>query len=235
MDTTADSANPGKDINQSGSQNAEDTRSSSQGETNNGEINTAGTTSKKDYARMRRIAGWHGSAVLAALTLWGFGNYWAMQSSLIIALIVSLGNAFVAATVIASIFHEWGHFAGAKLSGSIAPVRAKPARFYFMFNFDMQANDVKQFQWMSIGGIAANWLLVLLMLLLIPLNTWSGALLLATAIGRAVNVSVFEVPIVLRSRESGNPEKELQDQLDNAGLQQIPGLIVGALAWLALT
>ena len=191
-------------------------------------------TSARDLPRMRRIGGWHGTAVLAALTLFGAGNMWAAESGLYIANIIALGNAFVAATVMAGIFHEWGHFAGAKLSGAIAPVRAKPVRLYFMFNFDMQNNSVEQFLWMSMGGIAANWALVVAAAMLIPLDTYAGALLFAVLVAKAVNVSYFEVPIVMRTRETGNPQNELQTQLDTVGLKQTPGWIVGALVWLAL-
>ena len=188
----------------------------------------------RDLARMRRIGGWHASAVLAALTLFGAGALWAAESGLLIAQLVALGNAYLAGTVMASIFHEWGHFAGAKLSGAIAPVRSKPARFYFMFNFDMENNSTRQFLWMSAGGISANWLLAIAAAILIPLNTYAGALLFAVLVGKAVNVSYFEVPVFLRTQETNNPENELKVQLETQGLVQWPGLIVGLLVWLAL-
>lgn len=204
------------------------------GQTDNNQTADTHSEQAKDLARMRRIGGWHASAVLAALTLFGAGNLWAIESQLLLAHVVALGNAYLAATVMASIFHEWGHFAGAKLAGSIAPVRKKPARFYFMFEFDMENNSARQFLWMSAGGISANWALALLAALLVPLNTYAGALLFAALVGRAVNVSYFEVPIFLRTQETGNPKNELQHQLDTVGLRQWPGLIVGALVWLAL-
>ncbi len=191
--------------------------------------------SKKDYSRMRRIGSWHATAVLVALTLYGAADWWANQSGMVLAHIVALGNAFVAGSVISSLVHEWGHLLGARLSGAKSPVAPKPIRFYFMFNFDMTNNSVKQFTWMSLGGIVANWVLVVVLLLLVPIDTWAGALLIATALGKAVNVAVFEVPIVLRTQESGEADEELQAQLKDPGLQRIPGLIVGALAWLALT
>ena len=192
------------------------------------------SAAQRDLARMRRIGGWHASAVLTALTLFGAGTLWAGQSDLMLAHLVALGNAYLAGTVMASIFHEWGHFAGAKLAGAIAPVRKKPARFYFMFEFDMERNSPRQFLWMSAGGIVANWLLAIAAAALIPLNTYAGAALFAVLVGKAVNVSYFEVPIFLRTQETGNPKNELQTQLDNQGLKQWPGLIVGALVWLAL-
>ena len=189
---------------------------------------------QKDLARMRRIGGWHASAVLAALTLFGAGSLWAAESGLVIANLVALGNAYLAGTVMASIFHEWGHFAGAKMAGAIAPVRKKAVSFYFMFEFDMDNNSARQFLWMSAGGISANWLLAIAAAILVPLDTYAGAGLFAVLVGKAVNVSYFEVPIFLRTQETGNPKNELQTQLDTVGLRQWPGLIVGALLWLAL-
>ncbi|MEM7100405.1 MAG: hypothetical protein AAF541_19210 [Pseudomonadota bacterium] len=191
-------------------------------------------TKAKDLARMRRIGGWHASAVLAAMTLFGAGSIWAAESGLLVAQLVALGNAYLAGTVMASIFHEWGHFSGAKLSGAIAPVRAKPVRFYFLFDFDMENNTARQFLWMSAGGISANWLIAIAAALLIPLNTYEGALLFAVLVGKAVNVSYFEVPIFLRTQETNNPQNELKVQLETVGLVQWPGLIAGLLVWLAL-
>ncbi len=191
-------------------------------------------TRRRDNARIRRIGSWHASAVLVALTLFGAGSYLAADSSLVVLQLVALGNALVAGTVIASIVHEWGHFSGARASGAASPVLAKPRRFYFMFDFDMENNSVRQFQWMSLGGISANWLLVVLVAVSFPMDSLAAALLLATVFGRAVNVSFFEVPIVLRTRVSDEPERELKMQLETVGIRQAPGLVAGALAWLAL-
>jgi hypothetical protein len=189
---------------------------------------------EKDNANFRKIGGWHLAAVLAALTLWGAADAWAVQSGLVLAYIVSVGNALIAGFVIASIVHEWGHFSGARLAGSISPVLPNPVRFFFMFNFDMQTNSNRQFLTMSIGGPAANWLLVVLLLILLPVDTASQALLIATVTGIAVNVSLFEIPVIVRTWTSEQPQKELSDQLAGAGLKTLPGVVVGGLVWLVL-
>ncbi len=195
----------------------------------------AGRSRARDFARMRRIGFLHGGAVLAALTLWGTATAWAATSGLVIAHIVALGNALFAGIIASAIAHEWGHFAGARLAGAISPVMKKPARLYFMFEFDMQANTTDQFVWLSLGGILANWFLALALLALVPLNTLAGPLLVAVAVAQAVNVSVFEVPVVLRARETGDHQAALDHQLQTAGLQRLPGIIAGALAFFALT
>ena len=108
-------------------------------------------------------------------------------------------------------------------------------RLYFFFNFDMEQNSVSQFISLSLGGIIANWVLVLLILVAIPITSLAAAALLAVAVARAVNVAFFEVPIVLRVRESEDPSKELNHQLETYGLRQMPGLIAGAFVFLAFT
>ncbi|MFT7651923.1 MAG: hypothetical protein ACI9UU_001030 [Candidatus Azotimanducaceae bacterium] len=193
------------------------------------------STKNKDLERAKRIGAWHATAIFASLTLWGSANAWAQSSGLIIAYASVLAMAIAAATVIASIVHEWGHFSGAKLSGAIAPVERKPIRFYFMFNFDMEQNTDKQFLAMSLGGISANWLLVILLLVLVPLNSIGAAMLVAVAVAKAINVSVFEMPIFKRVYDGGVPNEELQRQLKEQGLRQLPGYVMGALAFLAFT
>lgn len=183
----------------------------------------------RDLGRMRRNGALHGTVVLAALAIFGAATQWA-ATGLVIAQLVALGVAYAAASIIASIGHEWGHLAGARAAGAISPALKKPARYFFVFEFDMEKNSLKQFYWMSIGGMAANWLLVIAGLILIPLNTYAGALLVATLIGKAVNVCVFEIPVVLRTRESENPQAEIDAGL--AKPNRLPGRVVGTLAWL---
>ncbi len=189
---------------------------------------------RRSAARLRRFAGWHGSAMLAGFTLLGAATMWADTSGLLIANVVALGVAFVVATFTASIVHEWGHFLGARLAGSEVRVFSKPKRLYFVFEFDMEANTPAQFEWLSIGGISANWLYALLLLVLIPVASWAHALLIAVAFARAVNVSLFEVPVLMRTRESKNPQQELDHQLNTVGIRQGAGYLAGALIWLAL-
>jgi hypothetical protein len=191
-------------------------------------------TREQDVARMRRIGAQHFTAVLVALTLWGAGDAWASQSGMELAFIVSLGNALIAGFVVASIVHEWGHLVGARLAGSISPVLEQPVRYFFMFNFNMEKNSVGQFLSMSVAGPLVNWLLVLLLLVLIPMDTASQALIVATVTGIAVNVSLFEVPVILRTRTSGEPQQELASQMSSVGVQTLPGIVVGGIVALLL-
>lgn len=189
---------------------------------------------KKDNQRLRKIASYHFAAAMTALTLWGAGNIWAASSELVISEFTAVANALIAGIVLAFLAHEWGHFSAARLSGAFSPVLKDPVSF-FMFNFKYEHNTSQQFIWMSLGGPAGNWLLVLLLILLVPLNTPSHALLLATTIGVAINVSVFELPIIKRTLAGGDPQQELQNQLNNKApsIGRNSGIATGAILWLS--
>ncbi len=179
----------------------------------------------------------HAAFVLGSLTLWGVSDYWAAESELILALGLALINSVVAGTIIASILHEWGHFLGARLSGSNSPLLEKTFSFFF-FNFKDEGNTKSQFLQMSLGGPLANWSLVIGVFLLLPLETWSQILLIATMLSIAVSVSIFEVPIMLRLKD-GEPSVIIQKRLEEAGSKPrnigIAAGALGALFWILST
>jgi hypothetical protein len=192
-----------------------------------------------EHARIRQIGSQHIAMAMGALTLWGAAEAWAQTTGWGLAHFAALVNAVVAGFVIPSVVHEWGHFAGARLAGAESPVFDAPRRHFFLFDFPMDRNDTTQFLWMSWGGILAPWAVVVLAALLVPLSLTSGALLFATLVGRAVATAAFEVPVVLRTRDSGDPGAELGRQARSGGLprSQKVGAVVGAacfaLLWIA--
>jgi hypothetical protein len=189
---------------------------------------------EEDRANLRSVATLHFVMVMGALTLWGAADAWAVASGWGLAWGVAIANAIIAATIVASTLHEWGHFAGARLSGSAAPVLKKPVRYFFMFNFLFEHNDKRQFLWMSAGGILVPWLLVLATPLLVPIDNASRAMLFAAFVTRAVQVSVFEVPVFLRTQGGGEPRDELGRQIKSGfATSRYAGIAVGALVWLA--
>ena len=182
----------------------------------------------EEKKRLAKVGKEHAAFVLGSLTLWGASDYWAAESELILALTLALINSVVAGTIIASILHEWGHFLGAKLSGSNAPLLEKTFSFFF-FNFKDEGNTKGQFLKMSLGGPIANWSLVVAFFFLLPLETWSQVLFLATLLSIAVSVSIFEVPVMLRIRE-GEPSVIIQKRLEEAGSSpRNIGILAGAL------
>ncbi|MGH0037943.1 MAG: hypothetical protein ACQGVK_23175 [Myxococcota bacterium] len=193
-----------------------------------------------ERARLVQIGSFHFVLVMGALTLWGAAEAWAQTTGFRIAGFAALANALIAGTVIPSTLHEWGHFAGARLSGAVSPVLEEPRRHFFMFDFPMDKNDVRQFTWMSWGGILAPWGVLLAAVLFVPLATASAAVLFATLFARAVAVSVFEVPVVRGAALSGQPAAELGARLEAGGLDQgrrlgvVAGLACFALLWMAV-
>jgi putative flippase GtrA len=186
----------------------------------------------RDRARLQKVAVRHGAAVLAAFTLWGAADAWALSSGLFLAEIIAMFNAIFAATAIAYIAHEWGHFTGARFSGAISPVAKEPGSF-FMFTFKDELNTQGQFLAMSAGGSLANWTLVVLMCFMLPLETWSQALFLATTVAIAVSVGVFEIPIINRVMYGDDPTTTVQQRLKESGsTPRIAGIATGALVWL---
>lgn len=189
---------------------------------------------QRDRKRLRKVAIRHGAYVLAAFTLWGAADAWASSSGWLLAETIALLNAVFAGTAIAYLFHEWGHFAGARLSGAVSPVAKEPVSF-FMFTFKEEFNTTRQFLSMSVGGPAANWTLVIVLFLMLPLDTWSQALLLATTFAIAVSVSVFEFPVINRVMYGDNPGETIEERLKETGTTpRNIGIASGALVWLLI-
>lgn len=189
----------------------------------------------RNLANLKQVGSIHAVAVVSSLALFGAAHTWAAASGWLLASVVAIAAAYIAGTVVASIAHEWGHYSGAVLSGAKHKVARKPVKYFFMFNFDMQAGSVRQALWMSWGGLTGSWLVVVLLAVLVPADSWASAVLIGTVAGIAVNASVFELPIISRTRKSGEFEKELSAQLESTGVGRIPGLVVGLLTIAALT
>ncbi|MEJ6592076.1 MAG: hypothetical protein QNL99_08875 [SAR86 cluster bacterium] len=186
-----------------------------------------------DAQRLKLAARNHGLALLAAITLWAAADAWAMTSGLNLATGLSMLNAFAAMTIIATIFHEWGHFAGARIAKSYSPMVTNPTGA-FIFGFNFAKNTRQQFLSMSIGGPVGNWLLVALVFLLVPLDNPGRVMLLAVAVARGISVLIFELPIILRVMNGGDPETELNVGQDNGSGDrgQVIGYAAGVLLWI---
>jgi hypothetical protein len=175
----------------------------------------------------------HGLALLAAVTLWAAADAWLLQSGLILAWGLAVLNAFAAMTIAATIFHEWGHFIGARLAKSYSPMVPDP-RGSFIFGFNFAKNTQRQFLAMSIGGSVANGLLVLIVFTCVPMDNAGRITLLAVAVARAVSVLMFELPIMLGVVNGGDPEAELNKGETNGSGDRgkVVGYSIGALIWL---
>ena len=58
--------------------------------------------------------------VFAAISIWAAADAWYVSTGLWFAQVVAIGDAIVVGLIIASLFHEWGHYAGSatKLFGA---------------------------------------------------------------------------------------------------------------------
>jgi hypothetical protein len=106
-------------------------------------------------------------------------------------------SAGVMAAVAGFLVHEWGHLAGAWLTGSrvhfpnrvLAPL---------LFHFESAHNDRRQFLAMSYGGYAGSAVGLAAIAAVARLDTWSGRIALGLAgVGTLITV-VAEVPTTVR-------------------------------------
>ena len=109
------------------------------------------------------------SVVLAALSLFAAADAWYEITGLRFAAVLSALDGILVGALITALIHEWGHFAGARWSGAIAPL-GKPSSLP-LFVFDMERNEPSQFQAMSVGGNTAHWLTFLVLCLALPIET----------------------------------------------------------------
>ena len=191
---------------------------------------------ERDFARLNTDAFQHGGAATAVLALWLSLVGSISEDASFLVQLVAVGSGFFGGSLLAFLAHEWGHFAGARISGAISPV-LKERRSFFMFNFKTAQNTRSQFLAMSIGGPTGNWLLVLIVLLALPWGSLAHAALLATVLGVAINVCVFEFPVIARVSHGSDPAETVEARLQETrgqGLQSNFGLMTGALVFVLL-
>ena len=151
----------------------------------------------------------HGVAFVAAAALFGATESWSATSGLAVACFFFLLSSVISGIAFSHIAHEWSHFFGALRTGSKYAIKDKPA--FLFFDFDYVNNSREQFLSMSIGGLAGNTALVLLVWLLIPMDSAGRMLLLATTVAMTVYVAVIEYAVIKRTRAGEEPLEVLAD------------------------
>jgi hypothetical protein len=142
------------------------------------------------------------------LSLWaGADAAYAVMGSRFVGAI-SVLDAFVAALAVGYIVHEWGHFAGARLSGGTAP--ANDWKNLQLFRFDFAKSEPQHFQWMTVGGNLTPWLLVGLIAASVPIDTPGRTFLFSVALGGAAFVNITELPVLWATRMGTQPEVALK-------------------------
>ncbi len=175
----------------------------------------------------------HVFAAVAALSLWAAADAWQAATRLMAASLLSVFAAIPAGFVFATLVHEWGHFAGARVVGARYTVPEKIG--LFAFNFDFGANSVRQFLSMSWGGQIGGAVSIGLLWAALPLDTAGRCMVVASAIGAFFFAGMIEWPVLARTRVSGNPLAELS-RIDRATIygSARTGLVAAVLSWLVL-
>lgn len=163
----------------------------------------AAAVSAKDEAKLSLVILRDLAIVAALLSLFAAAETWALVSGLGLASLLSVVDGLLVGAATAAVLHEWGHFAGARLSGGHAPL--KPIGGFFpIFDFDYENNQARAFDWMSIGGNAGDIGVVLLFWFALS-QSGSGfspgaAALIAGAFGFAVFAGAIEFPVIRKAR-----------------------------------
>ena len=168
---------------------------------------------------------------LVAFTLWAAADSWHLLTGLSIAIALSILLAAIAGAAVSTVIQEWSHFAGALLSGSTYTVPEKLG--FFVYSFDFEKNNLRQFNAMSLAGQLGSWVTVFGLWWLIPMDNPGRIMLVCAAVGSAIFGGIVEWPVIRRVQASGDPIAELS-KIDGAVLKRgaIGGIGSGLLLWL---
>lgn len=175
----------------------------------------------------------HLFAAVGAFAIWAAADAWQAVTGLGAAGVLSVLAALPAGFVFATVVHEWGHFAGARIAGARCSV---PARIgIYAFDYDFTANTLKQFLSMSWGGQIGGALAILLLWVALPMDSAGRCMVLASAIGAFFFAGMIEWPVLSRVGSSGNPLAELS-RIDRRVIHRSAqtGAVAVLLSWLIL-
>ncbi|MBW2273661.1 MAG: hypothetical protein JRG96_10340 [Deltaproteobacteria bacterium] len=162
-----------------------------------------------DAAPVIKLAQRDAALLLAALSIWAAAEALYAATGMTFAVILSTLDGVVVGVVVGLMAHEWGHFAGARWGGGIAPT--KPIGSFFpIFALDMQRSDDRAFRAMGVGGNVGHWLAVLILALALPLDTPGRVALLSGAFGFAVSASATELPVIRRAYAGASPAESFK-------------------------
>ena len=165
--------------------------------------------------------------VFAAISIWAAADAWYVTTGLWFAQVVAIGDAIVVGLIIASLFHEWGHYAGSVAAGAKVCRKAPEGLSFFRFDFDYAANDHRQFHWMTYGGHIFHWSILLFLVAVLPLDNLGRIALVSAIFGFIVFATVIEYNIVKDTWEGADPGERLS-QLTQKDFQQ--STFIGGLA-----
>ena len=176
------------------------------------------------------------AAIFAGLSLWAAADTWYQVTGLWLAQVVAMGDAVLVGLLLAALFHEWGHYAGAKAAGAHAPRITTKKLSFFRYNFDFSVNDLRQFHWMTYGGHVGHWGILLLLLVMLPLDSLGRITLVSAIFGFVIFASVIEYNVVKDTMAGADPKTRLQGITAKDFQQaQVIGGLAGIFALAALS
>ena len=166
-------------------------------------------------------------SLFAATDSWQHLTGWPLAT--VLASIMGLLAGFATTTVL----HEWFHWLGAKLSGGTYVIPAKPG--LFVYDWDFEKSDVKQFFTMSLGGNIGGLLALLWLASAIETDTVARSALIAGSVASVAFAAAVEWPVLWRTRESREPLAELS-KVDAGVLKRALMISLGSglLVWYLL-
>ena len=174
--------------------------------------------------------------VFAALTLWAASDAWFQVTGLWAAELLSAADGIFVGYIVASVFHEWGHYLGARISGA-QTTRSLPKNLtnLFRFSFDFGSNSATQFHSMSFGGWVGHWSVLLLIFAILPMDTLGRAALVSSLFGFAIFATFIETGVLRKTFGGIEPAKAL-GELSNQNFRQagIAGTFSGVVFLAAL-
>jgi hypothetical protein len=187
-----------------------------------------------DVTKVTSLALRDGAIALAALSLFAAADAWYSATGLRGAALLSVLDGIAVGYAINLLAHEWGHFAGARWGGGIAPT-TKITQVFPIFLLDMQKSPVRAFQAMSVGGNVAHWAAVLFLFLWVPLDSPGRTALACSAFAFAFGASLTEFPVIRRSFAGASPVESFKG-LTRAKLTRNRwiGIAAGALLFVSV-
>ncbi|MDG2276880.1 MAG: hypothetical protein P8L31_02905 [Pseudomonadales bacterium] len=149
------------------------------------------------------------AVAFAALSLWAAADTWHQVTGLWFAQVLAIGDALLVGLLLAALFHEWGHYFGARAAGATVCRKAPEGLSLLRFDFDYASNDHRQFHWMTYGGHVLHWSILLLLLIALPLDSLSRIALAGSVFGFIVFATVIEYNIVKDTWTGTDPGERL--------------------------
>jgi hypothetical protein len=100
------------------------------------------------------------------------------------------------------LFHEWGHLAAALLAKSEVRLPERASEI-FLFNFDVDRNNPRQFTAMSLGGFVASTIAIVFLLRVLPPGVLATKISLALVALGVLATAVLELPPFFRVLRGG--------------------------------